>query len=190
MIERLDQLTIGQFIDLICGDSTVITGGEEASGTQVAAAMRKIVLEYREIADPSGSKRFLGIIEDIAKSRITAEMFRICQTLVSLSQHARVREVLTEYGINAIAMTDERIEAEVASGFEKTRRTVEELEQELKDSPDQGDLRRDFDALTAILMAHFKFQIDTATMKATVYAHLVARQTAEIKAQIAASKKK
>lgn len=38
-------------------------------------------------------------------------------------------------------------------------------------------------------MAHFKFQIDPATIKATLYANLVARHNREIKALMAALRK-
>ena len=41
-----------------------------------------------------------------------------------------------------------------------------------------------------IQMAHFKFQIDVSNMKATLYAHLVARFNREIKAHVEAFKKK
>ena len=51
-------------------------------------------------------------------------------------------------------------------------------------------IRAQFDAQTAAIMAHFKFQIDPATIKATLYANLVARHNREIKAQMAALKKK
>ena len=53
MIEKLEQLTIGQFIDLVCGDTSVLTGKREiVSEAKMAIALRNIVFEYKRIASP------------------------------------------------------------------------------------------------------------------------------------------
>ncbi len=71
MIEKLEQLTIGQFVDLICGDPTILTSeGEDVSENMVVVAMRNIVYEYKEIADPSGVKSYLSDIEELLKAKI------------------------------------------------------------------------------------------------------------------------
>lgn len=88
-------------------------------------------------------------------------------------------------------MNDQRVTAEIKSRLERAKSTIEKIENESKkDKPGSINFRRVFDTQTAMLMAHFKFQIDTSTMKATVYAHLVDQHNREVKAMRAALKKK
>lgn len=192
MKETLNQLTIGQFIDLVCGDTTVLLGKHEiVSPNKVTIAMRNIVFEYKEIADLAGVKSYLSYIEELIKAKIAIVVFSMCKNLISLNELDRVREVLLEYGINAKTMTDQRVTAEVKSRLERAKSDVSKIENEKDDDMNEKvNIRRLFDEQTAALMAYFKFQIDTSTMRATVYAHLIARHNREIKAQLAAMKKK
>lgn len=192
MIEKLEQLTIGQFIDLVCGDTSVLAGERDAvTETALIIAMRNIVFEYKEIVDSAGIKSYLSSVEELVKAKMSVVIFRMCQNLVSLNEHDRAREVLTEYGINANTMNDQRVAAEVKSRLERAKSTIARIEAEnAKDQHESTNIRREFDAQTAAMMAHFKFQIDTSTMKASVYAHLVDRHNKEIKAQLAALKRK
>ncbi len=192
MIEKLEQLTIGQFVDLVCGDTSVLTSKREIVNEAVLViAMRNIVFEYKEIVDNAGVKGYLSSVEELVKAKISVVVFQMCLNLVALSEHDRAREVLIEYGINANSMNDQRVTAEIKSRLERAKSTIAKIENEnKKDTSESINIRREFDAQTAALMAHFKFQIDTSTMKATVYAHLVDRHNKEIKAQLAALKKK
>lgn len=192
MIEKLEQLTVEQFVDLICGNKNVLLGKHEVSGAaKLTEATRNIVLEYRMISDDAGAKAYLSNAEELVKAKIEVTIYTICCNLVKLGEHERVREVMIECGINAKTMTDQRVTAEVKSRLERARNSVKKIEKEAEsDNVSLGDIRREFDAQTAQLTAYYKFQIDTATMKATVYAHLVARYNREIKAQLAAMKKK
>ncbi len=73
----------------------------------------------------------------------------------------------------------------------QSQRELQELEAENeKVNAEREKIRGHFDAQTATMMAHFKFQIDPDTIKATLYANLVARHNREIKAQMAAMRKK
>ena len=188
MKEKLGELTIGQFIDLVCGDTSVLAGKHEiVSESKTAIAMRNIVFEYKEIADQSGARTYLMTVEELIKAKISSVLFTMCNNLVNLREHDRAREVLNVYGINANSMSDQRVTAEIKSRLERAKSTVTRIENESHtDNSDVTDIRRMFDEQTASLMAYFKFQIDTSSMKATVYAHLVARHNREIKAKLAA----
>ncbi len=188
MKRKLEDLTIGRFIDLLCGDTEAILESEEATELEIALAIRDIVYQYREIADEAGVKSYLARAEEYCKARIATMIFAICDNLIHLNEHKAVREVLIEYGINARSMSDQRLEAEVKSNIEKTKRLLADLENGNQETGDT-DIRREFDSQTASLMTYFKFQIDTETMKATIYAHLVARYSREVKARNAAMKK-
>lgn len=188
MIKTLDRLTIGQFIDLVCGDTGVLASKHEiVSETELTAAMREIVFQYKSIADPAGAKSYLGSSGDMAKARLELAVFTACQNLVNLNEYDRAREIMEAAGINVASMSEQRLSAEVKSRLARAeysiRRMTEERQTTDKTEP---DIRRMFDEQTAALMAFFRFQIDTSRMKATEYAHLVARQGREIKAQKAA----
>lgn len=192
MIEKLEQLTVAQFVDLICGDTAVLLDKHEvAVPARLTDAVRNIVLEYRMIADEAGAKAYLSFAEELVKAKVEVAIYTICSNLVKLGEHGRVRWVMIEHGINAESMTDQRVTAEVKSRLERAKNSIEKLEKEAESEVEKrGDIRTEFDAQTAQLMAYYKFQIDTTTMKATVYAHLVARHNREIRAQLDAMKKK
>jgi hypothetical protein len=115
----------------------------------------------------------------------------MCKNLSILGRYDHVREILREYGVHTDKMTDERVSAEITSRLERAKLTVREIEDgQHKENSDTSHIRMEFDGQMAALMAHFKFQIEPTTMKATLYAHLVARYNREIKAKIAAMKKR
>lgn len=178
MITTLDKLTAARFIDLACGETSVLDPGD-ATKDEIAKAVRGIVMEYRSIADKAGAKAYVLSSAKRAKARGAVTLFKMCRNLASLKQYGRVREILTEYGVQVGSMDDRRLNAEVASKLNKAERTLEELAPK---GADKTDLRRDFDAQTAVMMAHFKFQIDVTTMPATTYAHLVDQMTRDMDA--------
>lgn len=191
MKTRLEDLTIAQFIDLVCGQADIILSKHEVAGEyDKSTIIRDIVLEYREIVDPVMAKQNLLRFEDLVTARLEVILFRMCSDLIDMNDHGAAREVLAVYGINAQAMTPNRIAAEVKSRLERARKKVADLQDESeKETPTPEEIRRQFDEQTANLMAHFRFQIDTTSMKATVYAHLVAlhaRHNKEMKARLAA----
>jgi hypothetical protein len=191
MIERLEQLTMEQFIDMVSGNTDVLRDRFEIMAPapdKLARAMRDIVMEYKEIADPTGAHEYLAKSENLAKAKIELSVYSMCDNLVSIGQHDRAREVLNECGINASPMDEQRLIAEIKSRIGRAKRTIHELEKEDETGEAPEDIRRSFDEQTAAMMSHYKFQIDVTTIKATIYAHLVARFNREVKAQIAAMK--
>lgn len=192
MKERLEQLTIAKFIDLICGDMNVLLGSHEIGNpNKLVVATRNIVLEYRAIADPGGTNSYFKHVEDWIKAKMNIIIFTMCDNLTALKQFGRVREVLVAYGLSASDWSDGRVNGTVQSRLAQAKREVEDMESENEKIVSERDkIRSQFDAQTATLMAHFKFQIDPNTIKASLYAHLVARHNREVKAQMAALKKK
>lgn len=192
MKERLEQLTIAKFIDLICGDMNVLLGPHEIGNpNKLIVATRNIVLEYRAIADPGGTNSYFKHVEDWIKAKMNIIIFTMCDNLTALKQFGRVREVLVAYGLSASDWSDGRVNGTVQSRLAQAKREVEDMESENEKIVSERDkIRSQFDAQTATLMAHFKFQIDPNTIKASLYAHLVARHNREVKAQMAALKRK
>lgn len=193
MKERLEQLTIGQFVDLLCGDDSILLeDGDKISEITLNLVKRNIAFEYREICDQAGVGRYLSQVEDLLKANLTLHILSMCETFLKCGAYDKAREVLVEFGVKADRMSDERLEIEIRSQAARARKDIAKSEQEVKagEKADISGLRRSFDSQTASLMSHFKFQIDTSTMKATIYAHLVARFSEEVKAQRAALEKK
>lgn len=184
MITKLEQLTMGQFVDLVCGNTDILCNDDEHHpDSDIASAMRNIVFEYKEIADPSGARNYLSSIEELVKAKLSVSILSICQNLIDFGEYDRAKEVLEASGTNAGAMSKPRLKAEIKSRLERAKRAVSDNAQgDSSAKMDFTDIRRTFDEQTAALMAYFKFQIDTSTMRASVYAHLVARFNREIRA--------
>ncbi len=190
MIEKLEQLTVSQFVDLICGDASVLIDKEVVPHEKVVIAMRDIVFEYKTIADNAGVKSYLSFVDELLKTKLSLIIFSICSTLATFKEFGKIKEIMEEYGMSVGTMNQERLQAEIVSRLERAKSDISKLEKEGNvESVDASRIRSDFDAQTAALMAHFKFQIDITTMKATIYAHLVARYNREIKAMIKATKR-
>lgn len=191
MKRKLEELTIAQFVDLACGDTSVLTGGKgSVPGHEAQSIAASIIFEYREIADPAGTNGYLRNLEELMQAKVDLLVYGICKDMLKFGELDSIRKVMNMYGINIESMNRQRVAAEIKSRFERARQAVARIE---KDSqPDNGeemDIRRSFDEQTASMIAYFKFQIDMATMKATIYAHLAARFERDIKARLAAIKK-
>ena len=192
MKEKLEQLTLSQFVDLVCGDTSVLLAHHEIGNpNKLAVATRNIVLEYRAIADPGGTGSYFKHVEDWIKAKMNVIIFTMCSNLVSLKQYGRAREVLVDYGLSASGWPDSRVDGPIQANLAQSQRELQDMEVENeKVIAEREKIRAQFDAQTASIMAHFKFQVDPATIKATLYANLVARHNREVKAQMAAMKKK
>lgn len=190
MKTRLDQLTTAEFIDLVCGNKDVILGKHEIPNPyKLTIALRNIVMEYRSIADPGGNSTYLQRVDAIIKSRIAVTVYSMCQNLVLLQQFDRAREVLIAAGLPAEGWNDKRIESEVHIQLQKSKRAFDEADKDDDNSEEEKEnIRNAFNGMIAAMMAHFKFQIDVVKMMAPVFAHLVARYHAEMKAMKKAMK--
>lgn len=191
MIETLEQLTVAQFIELVCGNINVLAEkNEKISEEKATGIIHNIAFEYKQIADPAGAKSYISKAEELVKAKIEVALFSICNNLVRMNEYGRARDVINEYGIKATSMDDRRIAMEIKSRMERAEKTISRIEDENNRDRESLNIRRMFDEQTAALMAYFRFQIDITSMKATVYAHLIARHNREIKAKIAAVKKR
>ena len=106
-----------------------------------------------------------------------------------LGQLERTREVLIAAGLPAEGWNDKRIESEVHIQLQKSKRAFDEADKDDDNSEEEKEnIRNAFNGMIAAMMAHFKFQIDVVKMMAPVFAHLVARYHAEMKAMKKAMK--
>lgn len=183
MIKRLEQLSMSDFIALLDGDTSILTPeGDLATDAEKALAMRNILFEYREIADPPGMRSYLSETEDLIKAKISRQLFAICINLATLGFEDRVCLIFDDLGIKYAHKNSKMLLAIAKSSLKRAESTIEEIEKSRSSvKEDDVDVRRHFDEQTVAMMSHFKFQIDPSNMKATLYAHLVARFIRESK---------
>lgn len=188
MKTKLEQLTMAEFIELMCGNTDVLLGKHEMGNEHnLTIATRDILYEYKAISDPAGVGAFISQTEKYIKARMSVILYTMCENLIAIKRHDMVNEILGEYIKSFRTMPAKRLENEVRSRLAKAKKSVADHEKESA-VPDV-DLRNQFGEQVAALMAYYKFQIDIDTMKASIYAHLVCRYNKEMKAKIAALKK-
>lgn len=190
MITKLDQLTAAEFIDLVCGSKDVLLGKHEVPNPyKMTIALRNIIMEYRSIADPGGNASYLKRVDVIIKSRIAVTVYSMCKNLILLKRFDKARDILIASGLSADGWNDKRVESEVHIQLQKNKRAIEDADKDDESAEEEKEnLRNAFNGMIAAMMAHFRFQIDIAKMMAPVFAHLVARYHAEVKAMRKAMK--
>lgn len=176
-----------QFIDMLCSAS-----GNNGTGCAMRTDdVRRIVYEYRMIANPAEAKSYIRNSERKSKSKMDVLFYQICKYLISIDQPAYARTALKEHGVNTDRMNDDRLKDHVVSSLNRAKFTLSRLEEgREKEAGTVDDIRRSFDKQTAAMMSHYRFQIDIGSIRASEYAHLVARFNREIKVRMAKLKKK
>lgn len=162
MKSRLNQLTLSEFIELLCGNHLVLCApGEVLPKEHLNQCAIKLIGEYRAIVNPVATKAMLVEYEDVTKQRIDILLLRICQTLMSLNVYDDVREILQMIDCGGLTMTEEQVKSKVeellrTALFEQKRN--DEMRQEEvhpnKLTPDQ--IRASFDAEIAFMMTFLK----------------------------------
>ena len=94
MIERLNQITLSDFIELSCGNyACLLSDCKSMSESTLKEIASKLLVEYRSIVNPSNMKAMVMDKEDMLKERAKLLSLRICQALVSLGFYDDVRQV-------------------------------------------------------------------------------------------------
>lgn len=192
MKTRLEDVTLAQFVNIACGDYSCLPDeGENPSLEELSQIAREILTEYREIASPGSSKIILINATEVAKERGRVTLFSMLNVMCETGEMERVREVYRAGKFGKADVSDDRLKADVKSRMNKAKAHLSELEKENEESEQSAEqIRKDFDAQTAAMMSHFKFQIDPNTMRANLYAHLCNQLDREIKAMQAAINKR
>lgn len=179
MKTRLNQLTMAAFIELHCGDcSVILENGENIPEEDLKKKATDLLFEYRNIVDPVGVKTTLLEHEERLKENTKVVFFQVCKKLVSISAFNEVKELFGMYGINLASATDEtiarRVEQELNTAFhtkERNDAARENYDKESLDTPDK--IRASYDAEIASLMGFYKMSIDIQNISAAVYANLL-----------------
>lgn len=177
MKTRLDQMSIHQFIDMLCGDlSVLLDGDEETDDVRLEKASSELARTYRAIIDPAGTKAEVSKGGSVKRRRMKIMLFRLCSAMMEMGDDDSVRSILSEYGWRVSGLSRDAVLSKCKSEFVR-------LEAEEKREADKSvaavekdtDIRGSFARETAFLMRYYKMGINMNETTADVYAHLVAQ---------------
>lgn len=190
MKTRLDQLMMSEFIELMCGDLSVLIPPHHVGNKEKAKeAAANIVYEYQMIVNKGQVSAEIVKTSEFHKAKAELIILSICQVMLKSHRANEAREILCKRGISH--KDDKKLAMLVRSKIVRLNRVVDDYNKEHdKGDKEKGDIRSHFERQTAAMMAHFKFQIDTDKMRASTYAYLLARMDKEVKAMLKAYKKK
>lgn len=186
MIERLNQVSLNDFIELSCGNyACLLSDTDSQSESTLKEIASKLIIEYRSIVNPSGMKAIVMDKEDMVKERAKLLSLRICQTLVSLGFYDDVRQVLGQLNVDVQSMSDEQVILKLdyllhSAIFELKRNEERRCEEHEGNKATPEQIRSSFDAEIAFLMTFFKMNIDSRVINAAVYANIVHQADVEI----------
>lgn len=183
-IERLDQLTMVQFMDIACGDYKML-GGDKVKAAELIGA-------FHRISDPAGYQALLQERVEDARRKARILLFSVMLTLLSLDAEDDVRKLLEEIGkTRASRMEPEKMRMMVEQFLRSERAAQERAEKERvkEEQPDARKLRADFYTEVSVLMRHFKMAIELNSINAEVYANLRHQADEDAKAMRAAMAK-
>lgn len=190
MKKSLSELTMAQYVDLVCGVDVLSLPGEALlRPIEFQRAKARIMFEYHHLADPSGTASMLSGKEDAEKVKMTTMFFSVCHNLVILKAYDELKEALTIYGLDVEHYDNDRLAAEVdrqwkhAQSEERRLAMMPKEPSSAEGTSDPRKVRVEFDRQAAFLMTYFKFQIDMATIKATTFAMMLDQANREIKAK-------
>lgn len=183
MINRLNELSMAAFIELSCGNTSVLLDDGEESDKAVLEHIRsELISEYKEITNPAAMKSMLIEKEDESKLKAKILMFRICKSLCSFGDYDLARGVMLEYD-SGYSKNGE----DMAKDIDKRLHDAEFMLKRISSSkepyvpPTEKEIRDSFDKEIASIMTYFKMPIDIHTTNAAVYANIVCHAMADMK---------
>lgn len=188
MIERLDQLTLQQLIDLTCGDHGVLLTGEERPAERdLLERAASIMNEYKSIAMPVQARMAMVEGERREKLRMKEKCARICLVLCSQGRADMAREVLLDLDVpSSLLSTDEAVSRRSQALLDEALFEIGRMEEQGGGGSHRSaaDVRRSWMSEIAYVMSVLKLSIDPPGISAAIYANLV-RQAAERARQLA-----
>lgn len=186
MIERLDQLTLQDLIEVSCGNIKPLGCEDELEGIKLA---NRLVSEYLFIAQPTRAKMHLVESEDIAKLVMREKCLKILKLLCDLGHPEKAKEILLDLGVSESHLKDNeaialRCKAMLDDVRFELRRAQEAKEENPMPNQSPEQLRKGWYSEIAFVMSTLKMSFDPGTMNAAVYANLV-HQAVERSKQLA-----
>lgn len=184
MIERLDQLTLADLIEVSCGNMACLLQGDKPKDDKAVAELaNRLFSDYLAIASPTKAKMNLSEAEEMVKLRMKEKCLRICIALCSQNRHDMAKVVLLDLDVDDdLLTTNEKISVRCRAMLDEVVYEIKRIE-EL--AHEKGDKKLSIDAIRkswyseiSYVMSTLKMSIDPATTNAAIYANLV-RQAGE-----------
>lgn len=175
MIERLDQLTLADLIEVSCGNTDMLGYEDKVAGINAA---NRIIMEYMSIAQPQRAKMHLNDDEEVTKLTMREKCLKILLLLCELGHPAKAKEVLIELGVSEAHLKDDhaiqvRCQAMLDDVRYEMRRLQEQRKADAEKLKSHDETRKAWYAEIAFVMSTLKTSIDVATINASIYANLV-----------------
>lgn len=185
MIERLDQLTLAQLIDLASGNPNVLNPDHKCVDREkLVAAGNKLLMEFKNIAMPEKAKMDMYNQEDKQKLYMKEKCARVLILLCMQKHHDDAKEVLAELDVDISKLdTPEKVETHCKAMLNDALYEIERLgKDEQQHAPQKDtDIRKAWYKEIAWVMSVFKMSIDVNTVNAAIYANLVQQAVQRMK---------
>lgn len=177
MKQTLDELTLHDFIELSCGNKSVLLQSHEKIDDKVLSAKeRELLIEYQQIADQKRARIFMLNAEDANKLRMKSLCLRICLALHGASMYEDVRCILKELEVeNTDRIGDAELITKIRNILNENEfeiQRIEEVNESGKRASSPKEIKASFHKEIAFLITFFKMNIDMS-INAAIYANLV-----------------
>lgn len=185
MKSRLNEITLAQFIELLCGNYFVLSDGDEVKESELQERARSLIASYRFIADKPGMRALIADKEESVKSKMKVFFLRICNMLVLQEEFSDVRLLLSMIDEDVSGIDNDTLHDKVAellryATFEQQRDEEAHNMSERGDKTSPDNIRSYYDAEIAFIMTYVKMNIDMHQINAAVYANIVNQVNADI----------
>lgn len=175
MIERLNQLSLEKFIELSCGDYTILRSDDEVVPDAILEEQAsRLLLEYKRIINPNGVRAMILEKEEYLKLAGKIFLLKLCESVCALEGYDDVRKILDT--LTYVNKADDQLEAYVKAllaeaEYQKKRNDFYRKEEQGTMKVDE--IRASFDIEIAFIMTYYKMPIDIRSTNAAVYANIV-----------------
>lgn len=190
MKTKLYELSLASFVELVCGEKSVLLNDdEETTDAVVQEVSSDIIASYRMITDSANMKSQLLEKEEKIKMKAKILILRMCQNLIVYESFEQVRVLLEMINENADEVEDHilsvKIEELLRYALFEQRRNEELKPDDAKDKHQRSvdEIRSSFYSEIAFISTHFKMNIDLNMLNAAIYANMVHQVDCDIRAK-------
>lgn len=186
-MRTLSQISIADFVDVMCGDCTSLDIGDLTAEEQTKY-VNGLIADYRAIADPSGAEAMVQESVSLAMAEGKGRLARVLGVLLDIGDEDDVREVLVDYG--AVGRESVDLRSVMDRMLRQSEIDIKRIQAASKDRPSvqEVDYRSRYDSEFAFVMTHFHMTFDPKVLSASVYANMLHRADMELRARARALK--
>lgn len=181
MIENISEISLKNFIEVLCGNYSVLLQGEELPSSDLKKKASDLIYDYRKIVNPSGVESYLMDREEEVKIKSRLLALRMCKALLSLGEVGFVLVAMKDLGYGKV--TTEKVESKIDRHIAECLYMQKKHNDRLKNNQNSRpqNIRESYDAEIAFIMTYYKMNIDVNVVSAGIYANMVRQAEREIK---------